>query len=66
MKIRKDMEDDTFSWALTKLDPEALRQMSKKTQKLGSHQTPIQEALGMSWKRTRRELIFINHQSFIT
>ena len=26
---RKDREDDTFSWPLTKLDPEALRQMSK-------------------------------------
>ena len=40
--------------------------LAQETQNLGSHQTPIQEALGISWRKTKKKLIFINHQSFIT
>ena len=65
----KDREDDTFSWPLTKIQSGRVtsdeQSRAQETQNLGSHRTPIQEALGISWTTTRRKLISINHQSFI-
>ena len=68
MEIENDGEDDNFSWALTKLLSRGVtldeQGRAQETQKSVSHQTPIQEALGISWRRAQRKLIFINHQSF--
>ena len=62
MNIEKDREDDTFSWALTKLRSGGVTSdeqgRAQETQKLDSYQTPIQEALGISWRRTLRKAHF--------